>query len=119
MCIRDRYKILLGDAHKARARVDKVMEQLDMNNNGTIDYKEFLVANFQKNNVISLQMLKQAFDFFDEDGNGQICTAEIKRVFSACAEDNIILSIIREADLNNDGQISFEEFVEAVKKSAL
>lgn len=113
------YRILLGDASRARVHVDKIMEQLDMNSNGTIDYKEFLVGNFQRSNVISLNMLKQAFDFFDEDGNGQISTAEVKRVFSACAEDGVILSIVKEADLNNDGQISFEEFVEAVNKSAL
>jgi calcium-dependent protein kinase len=60
------YKIILDDVNEAKAYVDKVMNQLDMNNNGTIDYKEFLVANFQKSNALNLRMLRQAFDFFDE-----------------------------------------------------
>jgi len=60
------YKIILNNPDEAQAYVDKVMSQLDMNNNGTIDYKEFLVANFKGNNVLDLRMLRQAFDFFDE-----------------------------------------------------
>lgn len=40
----------------------------------------------------------------------------MKRVFSLYSEDSIVLSIIREADLDKDGQISFEEFVQAVNK---
>lgn len=59
------YTQLLGNRDEARTRVEGIMEQLDMNRNGTIDYKEFLVANLEKEEVTSQKALRQAFDFFD------------------------------------------------------
>lgn len=37
-------------------------------------------------------------------------------IFSVCPGNRIIRNIIREADMNNDGMISFEEFVNVMKK---
>ena len=59
------YKVIYGNEDEARMQVDNVMNKLDMNKNGTIDYKEFLVANFKKEDIINTKLLKQAFDFFD------------------------------------------------------
>ena len=120
------YKVIIGDQEEAKARVEVIMEKLDMNKNGSIDYKEFLVANFQDKELNNQKMMRQAFDFFDEvyrinkqDGNGQISTEEIKRIFNSSSEDNIIVTILKDADLNNDNQISYEEFVEAMNRFVL
>jgi calcium-dependent protein kinase len=59
------YTVLIGSEEEAKVRVESIMEQLDMNKNGTIDYKEFLVANFEKEKMTNQNALKQAFDFFD------------------------------------------------------
>ncbi len=70
------YKILLGgDVEEAKIEVESTMNQLDMNKNGTIDYKgtplvlntqvEFMMANLKRTDLVNRQKLKQAFDFFD------------------------------------------------------
>ena len=61
----DGYTTIMGDPEEAKSRVDEMMEKLDMNQNGTIDYKEFLVANFQNKTMNYQKMLREAFDFFD------------------------------------------------------
>ena len=59
------YKVIYGNEEEAKIEVDKIMLQLDINKNGTIDYKEFLMANFENEDITNTNMLKQAFNFFD------------------------------------------------------
>ena len=63
--------------------------------------------------MISEANLKQAFDMFDLDKNGQITPRELKHVIqgkSAGMSDPEWDNLIAEYDKNNDGQINFEEF---------
>ena len=52
------------------------------------------------------QNLKMAFDFFDENNDGNISINELKRIFSNSKEQSELEHIIEEADLNNDGQVT-------------
>ena len=55
--------------------------------------------------------LKEAFSEMDKDGNGYITAAELKEVFEDMGEpvaDYIIDEMIRQADTNKDGKISFD-----------
>jgi calmodulin len=50
---------------------------------------------------------------FDKDGNGLIEAGELKNVMESLGEkltDEELAEMIKEADLNNDGVIQFEEF---------
>jgi len=42
------------------------MEVADIDNNGTIDYTEFINATLDKNKVMTHERLRMAFDFFDK-----------------------------------------------------
>lgn len=46
--------------------VDKIMREIDLNNNGTIDYSEFLMANLKHEDALSNEKLKEAFKLFDK-----------------------------------------------------
>ena len=57
---------------------------------------------------------------FDEDGNGFISAAELRRVMTFLGEkftfanesvDEDVDEIFREANIDGDGQINYEEFV--------
>ena len=55
-----------------------------------------------------------AFRVFDKDGNGFISAQELRHVMTSLGEklsDDEADEMIREADLNNDGQIDYQEFV--------
>ena len=45
------------------------MHNLDANDNGQVNYTEFVNATLDKNKTMSKEKLKQAFDFFDTVNN--------------------------------------------------
>jgi calcium-dependent protein kinase len=59
--------ISLGKTKKqACVIVDDIMNKVDVNKNGTIDYSEFLMANFNQEEAVSKSKLKQTFKLFDK-----------------------------------------------------
>jgi calmodulin len=57
------------------------------------------------------------FDQFDKDGNGFISAAELRHVMTNLGEkltDEEVDEMIREADIDGDGQINYEEFVKVM-----
>lgn len=89
-----------------------MMEKVDINNNGLVDFSEFMVANLEKENAVQVEKLKIAFEMFDIDGNGIITLDEIKEVLgTACdVDERVWKEIVREVDDNGDGVIEFKEF---------
>jgi len=57
---------------------------------------------------------------FDKDGGGSISTDEIKQVlsFGQNLDEKVVNQIIEQVDANGDGEISFEEFAEMMKKAS-
>ena len=58
---------------------------------------------------------------FDKDGSGSITADEIKVVLGygeGSMDKNTIDTIIKQVDENGDGEISFEEFADMMKKIA-
>jgi calcium-dependent protein kinase len=60
---------------------DEILDSLDKNRNGVIDYTEFLVAAADKELLLTEANLRFAFNMFDKDGNGSISKPELKEVF--------------------------------------
>jgi calmodulin len=55
---------------------------------------------------------------FDKDGNGFISAAELRLVMTNLGEkltDEEVDEIIREVDIDGDGQINYEEFVKMMR----
>lgn len=82
---------------------------------GTIDFPEFLTLMARKmKDTDSEEELIEAFKVFDRDGNGLISAAELRHVMTNLGEkltDEEVDEMIREADIDGDGQINYEEFV--------
>ena len=56
--------------------------------------------------------MKEAFDILDTDRSGFIEINEFKTIMKECGfTDQEILGSIKQSDKNNDGKISFEEFL--------
>ena len=53
------------------------MKNVDANNNGVIDFSEFLMAHLSYKNMQNTEMLRSAFDEFDLDKNGVITLKEV------------------------------------------
>ncbi|XP_078441983.1 calmodulin-1-like [Wolffia australiana] len=92
-----------------------MIREVDVNGNGTIEFGEFLSLMARKmKETDAEEELKEAFKVFDKDQNGFISASELRNVMISLGEkmtDEEVEQMIREADLDGDGQINFDEFV--------
>ena len=95
--------------------VDKMMALVDTNQNGTIDYSEFVMATINKEHLLNRQKLEVAFRMIDKDNSGTITIDEIKTMFggkNSQITDDMWREMVNEFDSNSDGEISLSEFKE-------
>ena len=90
-----------------------MMIEADTDQNGTIDFDEFLVMMARCMDSDS-DIIKEARNVFDRDGNGFISSAELRHVVTSLGEkltDEEVDELITEVDVDGDGQINYAEFV--------
>merc|ERR1712039_795173 len=88
-----------------------IMEAVDSDNSGYIDYTEFIAATLQRKQYIQENTLWSAFRFFDRNGDGKISQRELSTVLSTNKEmlgsigGGDVEDIMSEVDANGDGVI--------------
>lgn len=117
--------------------VANLLQDVDMNESGAIDYEEFLAATLHASKIAADEHMKRAFQEFDADNSGAIflshptgcrrelgqqqeCVAgtitqdELKQALEKCGgyEERDVQEILRNVDKDQDGCIDYEEFVE-------
>jgi len=50
----------------AELEVERIMNSVDVDKNGMIDYTEFITASINKDKMLTGERLKTAFDYFDK-----------------------------------------------------
>jgi calmodulin len=98
------------------AELQDMINEVDTNGNGTIDFPEFLtIMARQMKYTDSEEEIREAFRVFDKDGNGFISAAELRHVMTILGEkltDEEVDEMVREANIDSDGQVNYEEFVQ-------
>ena len=110
-------------AYKPKEEVDKIIDHLflllDGDNDGYIEYEEFLRACIKKKQILTSTYLKYAFKFIDKERTG---TLDVKKIINAfVTTPNKLIEAVFNNTLNNvdkdgDGIIDFEEFQELMLK---
>lgn len=94
--------------------VVQLIKEVDSNQNGTIDFSEFLkIMSKKMSDTDSSEMVAIAFGAFDKDGDGQIGVDDLCKVLSELGETltkEEALQLIRCADKNNDNLLDQDEF---------
>ena len=91
------------------------MEMVDQDNNGFIEYEEFLRVSLNKKKLISEDHLKMAFDKFDLNNDGKLSKNELLLVFGQ-SDLEYVNNLMIMIDKNGDGEISYPEFCDMMKK---
>ena len=119
----DLYKMLIcrGNAEKY---CEHVFRTFDTDQNGVIDFEEFLLAMYVTSSGTAEEKLTWAFRMYDVDGNGTIDPDEMLKVVQAIygmrredateptsVADERARKIFLRMDENGDGQLTEEEFL--------
>jgi calcium-dependent protein kinase len=116
------FKNILKLNTKVDEEVDNIFKKLDNDNNGYIEYEEFVRASIDKEIFTKEEILQFAFKFFDKDDSGEITVEELKAVFCIGKDKNreisekVLDDIITKIDTDGDKVISYQEFKDMMKK---
>ena len=97
-----------------------VITELDKDGSGAIDFDEFIgmmVSKLSDNE--SKAEIRSIFNIFDVDKTGHINIKNLKKIardLGETVDDDELLDLIRKADSDNDGQVSFDDFYSVMTK---
>eukprot|EP01083_Nonionella_stella_P017469 48887_1 len=116
--------------HLTDTEIQRIIKTANLDGDDDIDLKEFLIAAavgcfLNEDNIDhdkqsdefkkvrkGFLVAKEAFDFIDDDGSGEIDFEELKKAFSAMKTgDDLIMERLKELDFDGDNTIEFPEFV--------
>ena len=90
-------------------------KKFDMEIDGTIDLNNFLsLMSHVANDTDDEEELRAAFRAFDNEGKGFIPAAALRHVMTNLGDklpEDEVDEMMREANINSDGQIDYEDFV--------
>ena len=98
---------------------NKLFHAFDLDNSGHLDFKEVFIGMALLLSSSREQRLECAFHMMDTDQSGQVSVAEMEVCVRTIAPPTVSSEVIRplsakimeEADVNNNGSISFHEFM--------
>ena len=105
--------------------VRKLLTDMDSNGNGTVEFDELAAAIaplVTESTLLDQGHLLEIFRCFDRDGNGFISAPELARAMAKMGNPISFMELrdmIREADTDGDGAISFAEFTAIMARSAV
>ncbi|KAM3625567.1 uncharacterized protein V6R79_014237 [Siganus canaliculatus] len=113
--------------------MDSIFRAFDMNHDNTMDFLEYVAA---INLVLRGRLedkLRWSFKVFDGDDNGRLDRRELRKIVKiiykikigadktatdGLTADEVCDRIFREVDINSDGEITLDEFVEGAQRSS-
>ncbi|KAK6946908.1 EF-hand domain [Dillenia turbinata] len=96
----------------AETEVQKLLEAVDVDGNGAVDYIEFITATMHHHRLERDEALYKAFEYFDKDNSGFITRDELETVTRqyGMGNEGTIKEIISEIDTDHDGRVNYVEF---------
>jgi len=112
---------LSGLNEKTAKEVQTVLDSIDTDQSGSINYTEFIAATMERSVYLKEEKLWACFKMFDKDGNGKISADELREVLGTDEAFMHDISyweqMVKEADLNGDGEIDYNEFIKMMSSS--
>ncbi|AWP09159.1 Troponin C [Scophthalmus maximus] len=112
---------MLGQ-NPTREELDEIIEEVDEDGSGTIDFEEFLVmmVRLLKEDQAgkSEEELAECFRVFDKNGDGYIDREEFALIIRSTGEpisEDEVDELMKDGDKNADGMLDFDEFLKMME----
>merc|ERR1712165_390812 len=86
-----------------------IIEMADIDGDGKISYDELLKITVQKKLAADEARVYEAFQRFDENGDGKISVAEMSKVLGK--DESEVKALIAEVDTDKNGEVDYDEFI--------
>jgi calcium-dependent protein kinase len=97
-------------SHFEEKELDAWFKQADVDDSGRVDYTEFIAAMLEAHGEIQSKQIDEAFRIFDQENKGYITPENLRGVLGVSEDSEYVELLLREADANGDGKISYREF---------
>lgn len=96
----------------------------DFDNSGVVNFEEFVIALWTSLTLDDADLMGFTFRLFDKDNSGYLSNHELVKMLSiVCGKDakgqELAQRFLKQSDKNDDGIVSYSEFVDMTKRSAL
>jgi Ca2+-binding EF-hand superfamily protein len=101
------FQAALKNLSYSKETLEGIFDSLDVNQNGRINWTEFLAATIEAAGHIQEERIAEAFDRLDNDKSGFISSDDLVAFLgNGCSKEDAD-EIVRSADKNGDGKISW------------
>jgi calcium-dependent protein kinase len=109
--------VKISDRKITKEEIQPIFNNIDTDENGTIEYTEFIASCIDENLYLNKDKLKEVFDAFDKDKYGKISIENIKSVLELDANSSKRCeSLFNRLDKDKDKKIDFEDFIKMISK---
>eukprot|EP00340_Litonotus_pictus_P010952 CAMPEP_0170539014 /NCGR_PEP_ID=MMETSP0209-20121228/103660_1 /TAXON_ID=665100 ORGANISM="Litonotus pictus, Strain P1" /NCGR_SAMPLE_ID=MMETSP0209 /ASSEMBLY_ACC=CAM_ASM_000301 /LENGTH=507 /DNA_ID=CAMNT_0010840827 /DNA_START=81 /DNA_END=1601 /DNA_ORIENTATION=+ len=97
----------VGTEEMEQKQIEDLVDNIDVNNNGKIDYSEFMIVIGKLRRTNQVKVISGIFDLFDVDKSGFIEVEDLNKVLRDIdLPDKNFQKMIDECDENGDGKLS-------------
>ena len=100
-----------------KSEAQKMISEIDDNGDGEIDFEEFVTLMERQTNYVEESeedLVLRAFKSFDKDHDGKITNYEFRYILSQLGDmftDEECDTLFKECDLDNDGVLVYQDFI--------
>ena len=106
------------DINASDEEIKEIIAEINLEGNGEINFEKFVsIVNRRDKDVDNEEEVLNAFKLFDKEGNGLININDLKHIMLTCGNnfsETEINDLLKEADIDMDGYINYEEFIRAL-----
>ncbi|KAG7355131.1 serine/threonine protein kinase [Nitzschia inconspicua] len=107
----EEFREALKQSNYSDADIKEMFDSVDVNENGHVMYTEFIAATLEAQGQVEEERIAEAFERLDSDNSGFISKENMLDFLGEDATPEDVENMLKHADLDNDGQISFAEFL--------